>query len=81
MEIGEYFYGMTFSVVDQLSPPHPLQQSLIFSRQSLYGYVRAGLALGLGLEFVFWAIFEVSLLITLEPHLGHTKLPDFYTLS
>ena len=30
---------------------------------------------------VFWAFFEISLLVTLEPHAGHTKFPDFYTLS
>ena len=29
----------------------------------------------------FWAFFEISLLITLEPHVGHTKLPDFCALS
>ena len=32
-------------------------------------------------KVVFWAFFEISLLITLEPHVGHTKFPDFYTLS
>ena len=40
---------------------------------------------GLGLELVskvvFWAFFEISLLVALEPHVGHTKFPDFYTLS
>ena len=45
----------------------------------------SGLESGLGLELVskvvFWAFFEISLLITLEPHVGHTKYPDFYTLS
>ena len=46
---------------------------------------RGGLGLGLGLAFVskgvLWTFFEVSLLITLEPHVGHTNFPDFYTLS
>ena len=26
---------------------------------------------------VLWAFFEISLLITLEPHVGHTKFSDF----
>ena len=30
---------------------------------------------------VFWAFFEVALLMTLDPHVGHTKLPYFYALS
>ena len=30
---------------------------------------------------MFWAFFEMSLLRTLEPHVGHTNFPDFYTLS
>ena len=37
----------------------------------------SGLGLVLGLELVskvvFWAIFEISLLITLEPHVGHAQ--------
>ena len=45
----------------------------------------SGLGLGLGLELVskvvLWAFFEISILIALEPHVGHTKFPDFYTLS
>ena len=48
-------------------------------------WVVVGLELGLGLELVskvvFWAFFDIYLLITLEPHVGHTKFPDFYTLS
>ena len=32
-------------------------------------------------KVVFWSFFEVSLLITLEPHVGHTKVTDFSTLS
>ena len=35
---------------------------------------RAGAGLGLT---VFWAVFKQFLLIILEPHVGHTKLPDF----
>ena len=41
--------------------------------------------MGLGLELelvskvvVFWAFFETSLFITLEPHVGHTEFPNFY---
>ena len=30
---------------------------------------------------VFWAFFEIALLTTLGPHVGHTKLPYFYALS
>ena len=44
----------------------------------------SGLGLGLGSELVskvmFWAFFEIPLLITLEPHGRHTKFPDFCTL-
>ena len=29
-------------------------------------------------KVVFWAFFEISLLVTLEPQVGHTKFPDFY---
>ena len=32
-------------------------------------------------KVVFSAFFEISLLIKLEPHVGHTKFPDFYHLS
>ena len=43
------------------------------------------MVLGLGLELVskavFWTFFEISLLKALEPHVGHTKFPGFYTLS
>ena len=46
--------------------------------------VGEGSGLGFGLELVTkvvinWAFFEISLLLTLEPHFGHTKFPDFYT--
>ena len=71
---------MTFSAVDQLFPK---KKAWFFPDK--VGMGRGGLGLGLGLAFVskvvFWAFFEVSLLITLEPHVGHTKFPDFYTLS
>ena len=40
-----------------------------------------GLRLGLVSKVVFWTFFETCLLITLEPHVGHTKFPDFYTVS
>ena len=40
----------------------------------------------MGLELVSKVVFlgiffEISLFTTLEPHAGHTKFPDFYTLS
>ena len=62
------------------------RKCLIFFRTTLIWVgVGSGLVLSLGLELVskvvFWAFFEISLLITLEPHVGHTKFPDFYTLS
>ena len=50
-----------------------------------FTWVGARSGLGFGLELVskavFSAFFEISLLITLVPHVGHTKFPDFYTLS
>ena len=71
-------HDSTFSVVDQFPPP---PKKLFFSGQSSYNMGRAGLGLGLGLEFVskvvFWAFFEMSLPITLEPHVGYTQFPDF----
>ena len=32
-------------------------------------------------KVVFSAFFEISLLVTLEPHVGHTNFRDFYNLS
>ena len=32
-------------------------------------------------KVAFWVLFEISFVITLEPHVGHTKFADFYTLS
>ena len=42
-----------------------------------------GIGLGIQLVYkvVFWAFCDTSLLVTLESHVGHTKFPDFYTLS
>ena len=71
---------MTFSVVDHFfnnKKPDFFRTKLI--------WVGARSGLGLGLEYVskvvFWAFFEISVLVTLEPHVGHNKFPDFYTLS
>ena len=32
-------------------------------------------------KVVLWAFLETSLLITMEPRMGHTKLPEIYALS
>ena len=69
---------MTFSVVDQFF--RKKRKGLIFSRQkSVWVGAESGLAFGLALvsKAVFLASFEISLLVTLEPHVGHTKFPDF----
>ena len=71
---------MTFGVVDQSfqqkKTPDFFETKLIL--------VGAVLGLGLGSELVpkvvLWVLFEISVLITLEPHVGHTNFPDFYTL-
>lgn len=43
---------------------------------------RGGVGVGvIGVKVrVFWLVFEKILLIILEPHVGNTKLPNFYTL-
>ena len=74
---------MTFSVVDQFPPPP--KKPDFFRTKFIWVGSGLGLGLGLGLELVskvvIWAFFEISLLITLELHVGHTKFPDLYTLS
>ena len=72
------FYRMTFSVVDHFfqkkKTPDLFRTKLIW----------VGSGWGLGLELVskvVWAFFEIFLLVTLEPHVGHTKSTDFYTSS
>ena len=71
---------MIFTVVNHFL--NNKKKRLFFSRQSSYTYiwVGVGVELGLGLgvvsKAVFWAFFEM-----LEPHVGHTKFLDFYTLS
>ena len=68
---------MTFSVVDQLFP-RKKKKARFFSGQKFIWVI------GLQLVFkkvAFWAFFEKVLLITLELHVGHTKFPDFHTLS
>ena len=71
---------MNFSAVDQHLPPPPKKPDFFRTKLIWKG---VGLELGLGLELVskvvFWAFFEAFLLVTLEPHVGHTNFPDFYT--
>ena len=43
--------------------------------------VRLRVRLRLVSKVVFWAFFQIFLLIALEPHVGHTKFPDLYSLS
>ena len=66
---------MTFSVVDHFflekKTPDFFRTKLVWVRVES----------GLGLVVVFWAFFEIPLLITLEPHVSHTKFPDVYALS
>ena len=84
MEIGEYFI-IGLLVWWTNSPPHP-QKADFFRTKYVRVGAGSGLGLGLGLELeskvvfkvVFWAFYEVSLLITLEPHAAHTNFPDFY---
>ena len=73
----------TFSEVDHFSPKEQIPD--FFRTKLICVGVGSGLGLGLGLELVsqvvFWAFFEISLLITPERHVGYTKFPDFYTSS
>ena len=77
-------YGTTFSVVGQFPPPQEKMPDFFRTKLICVGS-GTGLGLGLGLylvsKVVFWAFFEISLHRTLEPHVGHTKFPDFNTLS
>ena len=77
---------MPFSAIDQIFQQ---KKSFFFFRTKLI-WLRSGSGsgLGLGLELaskvlINWAFFEMFFLVTLEPHVGHTKFPDFYffTLS
>ena len=76
MEIGEYFLIQLLVWWTTFFPQN--EKCLIFSGQLIW--VGAGLELVVS-KAVFWAFFEVSLLVTLEPHVGHTKVTDFSTLS
>ena len=81
MEIGEYFFIqlLVWSTIffPKTKVPDIFRAVLIWVGSGL------GFGLGLGLELVsravFWAFFEISLVITLKPHVGHTKFPHFYT--
>ena len=74
-------------LIDPGAPQQPLPKTKVFD--FFPGSVDMGRVgvrvrvIGLGLELVsravFWAFFEISLVITLEPHVGHTKFPHFYT--
>ena len=76
MEIGEYFMIQRLVWSTNLFPNKKIPD---FCRTKLI-WVGAGSGLGLGLvsKVVPWVLFEISLLITLEPHVGHThQIPRF----
>ena len=68
-----------------------IASSIIFSKKKTLvffepKFTRVGSGSGLELQLVskvaFWALLEIiSLVVTLEPHVGHTKIPDIYNLS
>ena len=64
---------MTVSMVEQFFHK---KKSLIFPKVHM-GRGGSGSVIGLESvsEAVFWAFFDISLLVTLEPQEGHTKFP------
>lgn len=60
------------------------RDKLIFGKDGGGIGVKVGVRV-LGLELVsrvvFWAFFELSAFVTLEPHAGHPILPCFYIVS
>ena len=80
------FSYFAFSVVQQFLGK---KKNACFFRDKFHMLVGAGSGLGFGFglglglvsKVVIWAFFDISLVITLEPHVGHTKFPDFHTLS
>ena len=74
-------YGTTFSVVGQFPPPQEKMPDFFRTKLICVGS-GTGLGLGLGLylvsKVVFWAFFEIFLLITLEPQYAFTARMDYY---
>ena len=71
---------MTFGVFDHFFAKQKTPDFF----ETKFIWVGSGSGLGLGVvsnKAVFEAFFEISLLVRLEPHVSHTKFPDFYTLS
>ena len=81
MEIGEYFMIQLLVWSTNFFPN--IRTAVFFRTKLVWVGAGSGLGLRLGLvsKVVFWTFFETCLLITLEPHVGHTKFPDFYTVS
>ena len=75
MEIGEYFIIQLLVWSTNFFPK--TKMSDVFRTKLIWA--GAGSGLGLVCQVVFWVFFEMSLLITLEPHVGHTKFPDFHS--
>ena len=86
MEIGEYFLILLLVKCNNFwgnnkTPDFFRTEFIWVGAGSRLGF---GFGFGLGLvsKVVIWACFDIiSLVITLEPHVGHTKFPDFHALS
>ena len=81
----EIFSYIPFSVVLQFlgkkKTPDFFRTKFIWVRAGSGLGFGFGLGLGLVSKVVIWAFFDISLVITLEPHVDHTIFPVFHTLS
>ena len=82
MESGEHFIVWLLLIVRSTDFQTKQKAPDFFDTR----YIWTGAGSGLGIvsresKVVFRAFCEISLPITLEPHAGHTKFPDYYTLS
>ena len=85
MEFGEYFLILLLvwssNFLGKKKTPDFFGTKFIWVGAGSGLGFRFGLGLGLVSKVVIWTFFHVSLVITLEPHVGHTKFPDFHTYS
>ena len=83
MEIGEYFRILLLVWSSNFWGKKKTPD--FFRTKFIWVGAGSGLGFGFGLglvsKVVILAFFDISLVITLEPHVGHTKFPDFHTLS